>query len=184
MRPVRAAEAEAGAKVVDQVSFLLDGSQKSLIDGLLVCDTVLGGLLLLWRLLVSVFQYVIVCAYLGLLALLEECILTRLVGCLVLGEVTVLAGLLQNLLVNTLQVDRGGGSNDISCVDPSQGNTVDFERTSDEENTLGKVLEDDDALAAETTSEENDNGAGLEGLTGLRGAGSLACLKSELARSN
>lgn len=121
------------------------------------------------------------CAYLGLLALLEERILTRLAGGLVLGEVTVLAGLLQGLLVHTLQVDRGGGSNDIAGVDPSQGNTVDFERAGDKENTLGKVLEDDDTLAAETTSEEDNNGSGLEGLTGLRGAGSFAGLLSRSA---
>lgn len=105
-------------------------------------------------------------------------------GGLILGEVAVLAGLLQNLLVNTLQIDRGGGSDDISGVHPSQGNTVDFERTSDEENTLGKVLENDDTLAAETTSEENNDGTGLERLTGLRGAGSLACLGSQLVWFN
>lgn len=52
VRPVRAAKAEAGAKVVDQMSLLLDGGQKSLVDGLLVCDTVLCGLLLLSHLLV------------------------------------------------------------------------------------------------------------------------------------
>ena len=120
--------------------------------------------------------------YLGLLALLEKRILTRLVGGLVLGEVAVLASLLQDLLVYTLDVDAGGGSNDIASVDPSQRNAINLERTGDEENTLGKVLEDNDALATETTSKEDDNGTGLEGLTGLRRALSLAGLESQLAK--
>ena len=100
-------------------------------------------------------------------------------GGLVLGEVAVFAGLLQNLLIHTLQVNLGGGSNDISGVDPSQGNTVNFERTGNEENTLGKVLEEDNTLAAETTSEEDNDGTGLEGLTGLRRADGLAGLESQ-----
>ena len=45
--PVGTAEAESGAEVVDEVSLLLDGREQGLVDGLLVCDTVLGGLLLL-----------------------------------------------------------------------------------------------------------------------------------------
>ncbi|KAH9882113.1 hypothetical protein J1614_001285 [Plenodomus biglobosus] len=122
------------------------------------------------------------CTYLGLLALLEERILTRLVGSLVLGEVTILASLLQNLLVYTLDVDRGGSGDNIAGVYPSQGNTVDFEGTSDEENTLGKVLEDNDALAAEATSEEDNDGTGLEGLTGLRRVLGLAGLRLQLVR--
>jgi hypothetical protein len=119
--------------------------------------------------------------YLGLLALLEERILTRLVGSLVLGEVTVLAGLLDDLLVYALQVDLGGGGNDISGVYSSKGNTVDFEGTGNKEDTLGEVLEDNDALAAEATSKEDDDGTGLEGLANLRRADRLAGLESQLA---
>lgn len=47
MWPVRATEAESGAKVVDKVSLLLNVRKQGLVDGLLVCDTVLGSLLLL-----------------------------------------------------------------------------------------------------------------------------------------
>jgi hypothetical protein len=50
--PVGGAEAEAGGEVVDEVSLLLNVGQESLVDGLLVLDAVLGGLLLLWYLLV------------------------------------------------------------------------------------------------------------------------------------
>jgi hypothetical protein len=163
------------------VSLLLDGGQKSLVDGLLVLDAVLGGLLLLSHVSVLSRSSSIVNTYLGLLALLEERILTRLVGGLVLGEVTVLASLLDNLLVYALQVDLGGGGNDISGVYSSKGNTVDFEGTGNKEDTLGEVLEDNDALAAEATSKEDDDGTGLEGLANLRRADRLAGLESQLA---
>jgi hypothetical protein len=47
--PVRLAEAEAGAEVVGKVSLLLNGSEKRLVDLLLVLDAVLVGLLLLYN---------------------------------------------------------------------------------------------------------------------------------------
>ncbi len=182
MWPVRGAEAEARGKVVDEVGLLLDGGKKGLVDGLLVLNTVLSGLLLLSLLSVLFTHNATQAAYLGLLALLEESILAGLVGSLVLGEVTVLAGLLQDTLIDTGDVDGGGGSNDIAGVYSSQRNAVDFERTGDEEDTLGKVLEENDTLATETTSEEDDDGTGLEGGTGLRRAGSLTGLESKLAK--
>ena len=120
-------------------------------------------------------------AYLGLLALLEESILARLVCGLVLGEVTLLGGLLQDSLVDTLDVDGGGGSDDIAGVYAAQRNAVNLEGTGDEENTMGKVLEDNNTLATETTSEEDDDGTGLEGGADLRGAGSLTGLEFMLA---
>jgi len=118
--------------------------------------------------------------HLGLLALLEKSILARLVGSLVLSEVAVLAGLLQDRLVYTAEIDTGGGGDDISGVYSSEGNTVDFEGASDKEDTLGKVLEDDDALAAEATSKEDDDGTRLERLADLRRADRLAGLGSQL----
>lgn len=121
--------------------------------------------------------------YLRLIALLEERVLTRLVGSLAVGEVTVLADLVQNLGVDARQVNRGGGSDNISGVYPSQRNAVDFEGTGDEEDTLGKVLEEDDTLAAETTGEEDDDGAGLERGPGFRRSDSLTSLKSQSAES-
>ena len=182
MWPVGAAQAEAGSKVVDQVGLLLDVGQEGLVDGLLVLNTVLGGLLLLLRMLVQSRNGGVRFAYLGLLALLEESSLAGLVGGLVLGEVAVLAGLLQDLLVNALDVHSGRGSNDEAGVYSSQRNAVDFERTGDKEDTLGQVLEEHDTLAAETTGEEDDDGTGLEGGTGLRGANSLTDLGSSQRR--
>ena len=176
MWPVGGAKAETPGKVVDEVGLLLNVGQESLIDGLLVLNAVLGSLLLLLRLLVLFIGGAVDAAYLGLLALLEESVLARLVCGLVLGEVALLGGLLQDTLVDTLDVDGGGGSNDIAGVYSSQRNAVNLEGTGDEENTLGKVLEENDTLAAETTSEEDDDGTGLEGSTGLRGASSLTGL--------
>jgi hypothetical protein len=100
--------------------------------------------------------------HLGLIALLEERILSWLAGRLVLGKVAVRADFLQDLLVNALQVHLGRSCNDISCVYPSQRDAVDFEGTGDEKDTLGQVLEENDTLAAETTSEEDNDGTGLE----------------------
>jgi hypothetical protein len=163
------------------VSLLLNGSQEGLVDGLLVLDAVLGGLLLLSQLSALSQALMSVDTHLRLLALLEERVLTRLVSSLVLGEVVGRAGLLQNLLVYALQVDLGGGSDDIASVYSSQGNTVDFKGTGNEEDTLLNVLEDNDALAAEATSKEDDDGTGLEGLADLCRADGLAGLELELA---
>ena len=116
--------------------------------------------------------------HLRCLALLEESGLTLLLGLLVLGEVASLASLLQDTLINALDIQLGRCSDDIASVHPSQRNAVDFEWTGHKENTLGKVLEEDNALAAEATSEEDDDGSGSERCSGLRIARCLAGLKS------
>jgi hypothetical protein len=117
---------------------------------------------------------------LRLLALLEESILARLLRLFILGEVARLAGLPHNTLVHTLQIYLCRGRDNISCVDPSQGNAIDFERTRDEEDTLLEVLQENDALSAEATSEEDDNSAGSERRADLGGADGLASLKARL----
>lgn len=184
MWPVGGAKAEARGEVVDEVSLLLNVGQKSLVNGLLVLNAVLSGLLLLLYLSVGFGCGDSSAAYLGLLALLEESILARLVCGLVLGEVTLLGGLLQDTLIDTLDVDSGRGSDDIAGVYSSQRNAVNLEGTGDEEDTLGKVLEENDTLATEATSEEDDDGTGLEGSTGLRRASSLASLEGMLAMAH
>ena len=59
-----------------------------------------------------------------------------------------------------------GSSDNVAGVDTAERNTVNFERASDEENTLAEVLQEDDALAAETTSEKDKDSAGSEGFSG------------------
>lgn len=113
---------------------------------------------------------------LGLLSLLEESLLASLLLGLLGGEVLGLSNLLDLLGIKARDIDLEGGGDDVSGVDSSQGDTVDLEGTSDEENTLVEGLEEDDALAAEATSEENQHCPGLQGLTGSPGADGLADL--------
>lgn len=114
--------------------------------------------------------------HLGLLALLEESLLGLLLSSLLLGEVAGSGDLLDDLLVNSGDVNALGGGDNVAGVDTAEGNTVDLEGAGDEENTLLEVLEQDDTLAAEATSEENQDGTGLEGLADLGGTQSLANL--------
>jgi hypothetical protein len=56
-----------------------------------------------------------------------------------------------------------GCSDNVAGVNAAERNTVDFERTSNEEDTLAEVLQEYDALAAESTSKQDEDGAGSEG---------------------
>ena len=114
--------------------------------------------------------------YLGLLSLLEESLLGLLLLALLLGEVVRGGGLLDGLLVNTLDVDTGAGGDHIAGVHTAERNTVDLEGTGNEENTLFEVLEEDDTLATEATGEEDEDSTGLEALPDLSGTQGLADL--------
>lgn len=114
--------------------------------------------------------------HLGLLALLEESLLGLLLSLLLLGEVVGSRDLLEGLGVNTGNVDTLGGGDNVASVDTAEGNAVDLEGAGDEENTLVEVLEEDDTLATEAASEEDQDGTGLEGLADLSGADRLADL--------
>jgi hypothetical protein len=122
--------------------------------------------------------------HLGLLALLEESLLGLLLSLLLLGEVVGGRDLLQSLGIDTGNVDALGGGDHVAGVDPADGNTVDLEGAGDEENTLVEVLEEDDTLATEAASEEDQNGTGLEALAELSGTQSLANLYAQSHVSN
>lgn len=122
--------------------------------------------------------------YLGLLALLEESLLGLLLSLLLLGEVLGGRDLLQSLLVNTGNVDALGGGDRVAGVDTAEGNAVDLEGTGNEENTLVEVLEEDDTLATETASEQDQDGTGLEALADLGGTQRLADLYAETKMSD
>ena len=115
-------------------------------------------------------------AYLGLLALLEESLLGLLLSLLVLGEVSGSGDLLNSLGVNTADVDTLGGGDNVAGVHAAERDTVDLEGTGDKEDTLVEGLEEDDTLATETASEEDQDGAGNEGLADLSGTQGLANL--------
>lgn len=78
--------------------------------------------------------------------------------------------------IETGNVDLEGGGDNVAGVDPAQRDAVDLEGTGDEENALVEGLEEDDALAAEAAGEQDQDGAGLEGLPGSPGADGLADL--------
>merc|ERR1711988_1139060 len=146
---VALSQAEAAAEVAGEELDLLDVAEQRLVDGLLVRRAGAVNLLLL-----------------GLLALLEESLLTSLLLGLLGGKVLWLGDL----------VDLHGGGDDVAGVNPTQGDAVDLEGTGDEEDTLIERLEEDDTLAAEATSEEDQDSAGLEGLAGGPGTDRLADL--------
>jgi hypothetical protein len=177
VRLVACPEAEAGGKVAGEEMLLLDGGQKGLVDGLLVGGASTGDLLLL-----SYCQYDTLlipdssATHLGLLSLLEESLLSLLLLSLLLGEVVGSRDLLEGSRVDTLEVDLAAGSDHIAGVHSSERDTVDLKGAGNEEDTLGEVLEENNALATETTSEENQDGTRLEALTGLGGADGLADL--------
>lgn len=115
--------------------------------------------------------------YLWLLSLLEEGLLAGLVLGGIASEVCGLRDLVDLGLVDTGKVDLLGGGDDVSGVDASQGDTVDLEGAGDEENTLVEGLEEHDALASESTSQQDENGTRGEGVPGSPGAKGLADLQ-------
>lgn len=121
-------------------------------------------------------------SYLWLLALLEELGLTGLLGGSITSKVLVAGDLLDLLGIDTRDIDLVGGGDNVAGVDAADWDTVDLEWASNEENTLVKVVQEDDALATETASEEDENGSWDEGSAWSGGTDGLADLeKSRLA---
>lgn len=116
-------------------------------------------------------------SYLWLLALLEESLLSLLLVTLLPSKVLITSNLINLLLINARQVNLLGSSDNVAGIDAAEGNTVDFERAGDEENALTEVLQEDDALSAETTSEEDEDGTGGEGCSCSGGSDGFADLR-------
>ena len=72
------------------------------------------------------------------------------------------------------EIDLGGGSDHVSLVNSAKGDTVDLERTGNEEETGRKLTKGDNTLSTESTSEEDDDGSRSDGLTKLGGLVRLA----------
>lgn len=175
---VTLAQTERAGEVAGKHIDLLDAGDQGLVDSLLVCRSAAADLLLLYAICQSPSR-VYRCGnqtYLWLLSLLEESLLTGLLRGTVAGEVLLGSDLVNLLGVEAGQVDLVRGGDDVSGVDAAQRDTVDLERASDQEDTLLEVLEEDNALAAETASEQDQNGTGLEGGARSPGADSLADL--------
>ena len=67
-------------------------------------------------------------------------------------KVPVASHLVYRSLVQAAQVDLDACGNDVSRVDPSEWDSVDFERPRDEQNALREMPEENDTLAAEPAS--------------------------------
>lgn len=114
--------------------------------------------------------------YLWLLALLEELGLAGLLLGRLTGEVLLVGDLLDLLGVDTRDINLVGCGDNVAGVDAADGDTVDLEWASDEENTLVEGVQEDDTLATEAASEENEDGAGDEGSARGGGTDGLADL--------
>lgn len=120
-------------------------------------------------------------SHLRLLALLEELLLSLLLVGLILSEVLLASDLVNLRLVNAGQIDLLGCGDHVAGVDSSEGDAIDLEWPGDKEDTLGKVLQEDDALAAEATGEEDEHGASSKAWSrggGSDGFANLECIVS------
>jgi len=72
------------------------------------------------------------------------------------------------------EIDLGGGSDHVSLVNSAKGDTVDLERTGNEEETGRKLTKGNDTLSTESTCEEDDDGSRSDSLTKLGGLVRLA----------
>mmetsp|Transcript_71047 Transcript_71047/g.98707 ORF Transcript_71047/g.98707 Transcript_71047/m.98707 type:complete len:238 (+) Transcript_71047:346-1059(+) len=70
---------------------------------------------------------------------------------------------------NTSEVNLLGGGDDGGLVNSSQGDTVDFMGTSDQDKTRLQLLQEDDSLALISADEEDDNLTRLDILSESRG---------------
>lgn len=146
-------EGPGSSDVLGEVVDLLDVGQQGGVNGLLLRLPLVGQELLL-------------------LTFTEELLLLGfLAGSLGLGEVGVVDGLGNG---NTGQVNLGGGGDNVGLGDSSQGDTVESERTRDEQETGIELLQEDDSLSSESTGQEDEDGTGGDGRSELGLADSLS----------
>mmetsp|Transcript_8449 Transcript_8449/g.12765 ORF Transcript_8449/g.12765 Transcript_8449/m.12765 type:complete len:215 (-) Transcript_8449:8-652(-) len=71
--------------------------------------------------------------------------------------------------INSTNIDLGGGSDNISLVDTTEGNTVNLVGSSHKEKTRIQCLQADNTLSTEASREEDTDGSGGEGGADLGG---------------
>lgn len=71
--------------------------------------------------------------------------------------------------IDSTNIDLGGGSNTVSLVDTTEGNTVDLVGSSNKKKTRLQCLQADNTLSTETSREEDADGSGGEGGADLGG---------------
>jgi hypothetical protein len=160
--PVTLAQRERGGDVAGKLGNLLDVLDEGSIDFFLVGLANLGSLLLLRFGILSV---PVLPATLDFerqtyrhLVTLEELFLLGLLRLLLAGEVLVV----ELVDVDIIQIDGGRGSDNVASVNAAKRDTVDLEGASDQEDAVGQRLEIHDALATESSSEDDQDRARLE----------------------
>ena len=83
---------------------------------------------------------------------------------------------IQDTHLEVAELDFCRGRDDIGLVDPAEGDAVDLEGAGDQEQARVELLEEDDALSAETACEEDEDGAGGDGRAQGGGLGRLPAL--------
>jgi hypothetical protein len=106
-----------------------------------------------------------------LLVVAEKLVLLALLAGLRLGEVGVVNGLGNG---DTSKVYLGRGSNDVGLTDSSKGNTVEPERSADEQKSAVQLLQENDPLAPESSSQQDQDGTGSDGRSELSGSRGLS----------
>ena len=144
--PITAAESEPGSKI--SLELITQSAQQRGIHSLLVGHIVSRKLSLL-------------------LLLCKETLLIALCALLLLGSAEISIIELGN--VHGRCIYLGGGGNNISLVDATEGNSVQLERSGNQEETRRELSEEHYTLSLETTSKENENSAGGDGRAQLCG---------------
>jgi len=78
-------------------------------------------------------------------------------------------GLLEETIVKLLgnlellwQLHLGGGGNDVSLVDTTKRNSIDFVWASDKKKTGSQLLQEDNSVSTETSGKQDQNGSGSD----------------------
>jgi hypothetical protein len=138
-------EGELGTEVFPQIVLFLEGFQDGLVESLLIRNSSCINLLLSFLLLgEDLLRF-------GLLLLL-------------FGSLEVSIGEL-GVHFQVLELNNGGGSNHVSLVDSSKRNSVDLVWTCDEKKPRRKLLNENDSLSSESSSQNNQNGSRFDGLS-------------------
>ena len=93
------------------------------------------------------------------------------------GPIAIIAGPVHNLVVQARNIHHGRCGDHVAVVDAAQRDAIRLERAGDQKNALLKVSEEDDALAAEATGEEDQDGARRERIAIFGSMGGFAGLE-------
>ena len=156
MRPIALPQAKGTPQITLQHGLLLDTRQQRLINFLLVLRPPTRNLLLLRAALTTATTLI-----------KERLLATLLVRLLVPLEVVRAADFLHRGFVEPVERYGRLGRDDVARVHAAEWDAVDFEGAGDEQDALFERFEQDHALAAEATGEEDEHFAWCEGGAGF-----------------